>query len=371
MILLNQLSGSDKIYALLRLISVIGGICSVALNPIYSNEILLYYIFGVFSCYSILLMLSIIKRPDFAFSLYRISLVFDFIFIILLIKYTGGLASHFYFAFYILASLYTFNYGIKLGLTIASISTITFLAIGNKQFNDVYFGDIALEIAFLYIATLSIGFFSNENKLQASEKIKLYEDMKSMYYNIIQGFVAAIDAKDTYTRGHSEQVTIYSKAIAEKLNLTKSEIDLISNAALLHDIGKIGIDEAILRKPAKLNSKEFNKIKSHPSIGAQILSEVKSLKDIIPIIYHHHERYDGNGYIEGLREGQVPIGARIIAVADAFEAMTSDRPYRRALSIDEAIAELRTCSGTQFDPKIVEVFVNILKQKGNMLKLVI
>ena len=130
--------------------------------------------------------------------------------------------------------------------------------------------------------------------------------------------------------------------------------------ALLHDAGKIGIKEHILNKPAALSQSEFQEMQRHPVIGAEIIKNVKMLKDGDSIILHHHERFDGGGYPQGIKEGAIPEGARIIGVADAFDAMTSDRPYRRALTSDEAVGEMHRCSGSQFDPRIVEAFIKVL-----------
>jgi HD-GYP domain-containing protein (c-di-GMP phosphodiesterase class II) len=142
----------------------------------------------------------------------------------------------------------------------------------------------------------------------------------------------------------------------------------MESAALLHDIGKIGIPENILKKPGRLTSKEQNVVKLHPYVGVQILEPIDILEPIISIIYYHHERFDGKGYLEGLKGEQIPLGARVLAVADAFDAMTSDRPYRRALTVAEAIEELRRCSGSQFDPSIVKAFLKVVEKVALPLK---
>ena len=143
------------------------------------------------------------------------------------------------------------------------------------------------------------------------------------------------------------------------MKLPKKEVDIIRHASLLHDVGKIGISEQILRKPGKLNDEEFEAIKSHPNIGAGILSSIEFLKDVCEIIKHHHERYDGRGYPDGLKGEEIPLGARIVTVADSFDAITSKRPYRKPLTLDEATAEVIRCSGNQFDPEVVKAFVSL------------
>ena len=178
----------------------------------------------------------------------------------------------------------------------------------------------------------------------------------------IKALATALDARDHYTHGHSQEVTDYAVAIATDLMLPKEEIERIRDAGLLHDIGKIGISDAVLLKPGRLTDEEFMVIRQHPEIGKKILAPVRSLQDKIPLIYHHHERYDGGGYPEGLKGDEIPLGARILAVADAYQAMTSDRPYRKALPQEVAINELEKGKDKQFEAKMVDVFVSILKK---------
>lgn len=196
----------------------------------------------------------------------------------------------------------------------------------------------------------------------AIENAKLYENLKELFLNTVKSLAAAIETKDIYTRGHSERVTHYSLIIAKKLGIKADEFENLRLAALLHDIGKIGIDESILRKPAKLSLPEFEEIKKHPIYAANILESIPQLKAIIPIIKHHHERYDGNGYPSALKGKDIPYFSRIIAIADTFDAMSSNRPYRQALPIDICLQEIINCSGTQFDPEIAVIAHNALKE---------
>ncbi len=193
----------------------------------------------------------------------------------------------------------------------------------------------------------------------AIENAKLYHNLLNVYLETIRSLAAAIDAKDSYTHGHSRRVTDLSVGLALEMKLPKKEVDIIRHASLLHDVGKIGISEQILRKPGKLNDEEFEAIKSHPNIGAGILSSIEFLKDVCEIIKHHHERYDGRGYPDGLKGEEIPLGARIVTVADSFDAITSKRPYRKPLTLDEATAEVIRCSGNQFDPEVVKAFVSL------------
>lgn len=179
------------------------------------------------------------------------------------------------------------------------------------------------------------------------------------HLNAIRALARIVDENDSYTKGHCEKVMRYSLVICRRLKMPKHSIDSIKTASLLHDIGKIGIDAGILNKKEKLTKEDWDKIKTHPEMGSKIVSQIGFLNGISIIIRHHHERYDGGGYPDSERKGSaIPLGARILAVADAFDAMTSGRPYRQAMSQEEAIAELKRCSGSQFDPKIVDAFVS-------------
>ncbi|MGQ9638098.1 MAG: HD-GYP domain-containing protein [Thermodesulfobacteriota bacterium] len=167
----------------------------------------------------------------------------------------------------------------------------------------------------------------------------------------------AIEKRDPYTGGHTQRVTRYSLAVAKYLPLNPMELKLLKIASVLHDIGKIGIDDQILRKPCRLEPEEFDIIRNHTKMGAEILGHVKQLKDIVPGVKYHHEQMDGRGYPEGLKGEGIPMIARIVAVAETYDAITTDRPYRKALSKERAIYELKRCSGTQFDEKVVEAFL--------------
>ena len=203
----------------------------------------------------------------------------------------------------------------------------------------------------------------------AIENSRLLEELQELFVESITALANAIDARDPYTRGHSQRVTEYSLRIAKRMNLPGEEIEYIQYAALLHDIGKINIRDDILHKPGKLTDDEFEEMQKHPVYGVKIMEPVKRFKTILPYMYHHHEKYSGKGYPLHLAGEDIPLAARIISVADSFDAMTSDRPYRKGFSAEEAVVELKRCSGTQFDPAIVEVFLEVLAQeKGNWLQ---
>lgn len=197
----------------------------------------------------------------------------------------------------------------------------------------------------------------------AIENSKLYSELQKSFQETIQALVKALEAKDVYTRGHSERVTQFARYLAEDLAMSDSEVEKITQAALLHDIGKIGMRLEALHKPGKLTVEEIQMFRNHPLLGKQILESVTALKAIASYVYYHHERWDGTGYPEGKKGEDIPVGARILNIADSFTCMTENRPYRKALSIYEAAEELINCSGTQFDPLFVEVFIKGLKKR--------
>ncbi len=198
-----------------------------------------------------------------------------------------------------------------------------------------------------------------------TRQLDLYDrNMRELFLATIKSLAAAIDAKDPYTRGHSERVAFYSVAIARELGLDERSLERVQIAALLHDVGKIGIEDAVLRKPERLTEAEYAIIKRHPIMGANIMAPIRQLKDIIPGMRHHHEALDGTGYPDGLAGGEIPLLARVIAVADTFDAMTSDRLYQKAKDDDFVIQTLTRLSGTRYDPKAVQAFIKAHPKLG-------
>ncbi len=192
------------------------------------------------------------------------------------------------------------------------------------------------------------------------ENAQLLKDTQEVLFSSIEALASAIDAKDPYTHGHSRRVTQYALKIGNFLNLDDEQLEVLRTAGLLHDVGKIGIREDIIAKPSGLTEEEYEQIKNHPSVGANILKPVKKLKEAAKGVIDHHERYDGTGYPRGLAGKKISLSGRILAVADAFDAMTSDRPYRKALDRKQAINELNACSGTQFDSEVVNAFLKVI-----------
>ena len=195
-----------------------------------------------------------------------------------------------------------------------------------------------------------------------------YDKLEKAYLESIETLRYTVEAKDTYTRGHSDRVSAYSVLLGEKLGLSEKELNDLKIGGLFHDIGKIGVPDSILLKDSKLTDDEYSEIKNHPAIGAHILSNATIFSDIIPIVKHHHERFDGFGYPGKLKGEEIPYLARITAVADAFDAMTSKRTYRNSLSLDVVKAELEKCKGTQFDPECANAFLDILNNNYDKIQ---
>ena len=196
----------------------------------------------------------------------------------------------------------------------------------------------------------------------AIENARLYEELKRTFFETSQALAEAIEMRDPYTGGHTQRVMNYSIAIAEEMGLSKEEIEKIKISAILHDIGKIGIEDSILRKPSALNDEELKKMMEHPQIGEEIVKKVSSLRDIALIIRAHQERFDGKGYPDGLKDGEIPLAARIIAVADTFDAMVTDRPYRKGMPVSAALEELKKKRGIQFDPDVIDAFLKAFEK---------
>ncbi len=196
----------------------------------------------------------------------------------------------------------------------------------------------------------------------------LIKDLKELFSGTIKAIIEALDAKDSFTLGRSRRVTFYALKMASKLDISNSEKSKIELAGLLHDIGMIGVAEDILNKSQKLTQEEYEQIKRHVHHSVKILEDIKQLYEVIEIIKYHHEHFDGNGYPYGLKGESIPIGSRIIAVADAYDSMVSNRAYRQGLSSDEALQRIEEKSGTQFDPYVVQLFKEVLPEAAREVK---
>ena len=193
-----------------------------------------------------------------------------------------------------------------------------------------------------------------------------HQELRTAYIQTIRALAEAIDAKDAYTRGHSERVAVYASRLAREMDLPKETIERVYFSGLLHDVGKIGVPDAIITKPDRLTEEEYLEMQKHPEIGAKILEPVEFLRHVVPCVRHHHEWFDGcnRGYPDRLQGDEIPLPSRLILVCDTVEAMTSDRPYRKALPLDVVVRELHKYSGSQFDPECVNAFLQLLEREG-------
>ena len=258
-----------------------------------------------------------------------------------------------------------------LGVTLASLRTNTpFARVWALSISNVFIGLVALvplgwlmaEIAvkvglwaaFLFMVPLYLARYS----------FTKYAETRELFFGTVSALSQAIDAKDGFTRGHADRVSRIAGAIARDMGLPEKQIEQIELAGLLHDIGKIGVEDKILMKPMRLEPDEQELMRRHPIYGASILEPSAALRPLVPLVLHHHENFDGSGYPEGLKGEDIPIGARIIIVADAYEAMTSDRIYRKAIGHDRAMDQLNKYKGIQFDPRIVRAIEQLLAKAG-------
>ena len=194
----------------------------------------------------------------------------------------------------------------------------------------------------------------------------MYMDMRNQYTSTIKALTKAIDAKDHYTHGHSERVARFAVLIGQEMHLPEDFLEKLEYLALMHDIGKIGIPEQILNKPSRLSDDEFNLVREHAAVGAEIIENIKYIGEHADIVRHHHERVDGKGYPDGLTGEKISLGAKIVCVADAFDAMTTERVYRRPMTKEEAARELVRCANTQFCEEVVNAFIRVLRRRGEI-----
>ncbi|MBA3074739.1 MAG: HD domain-containing protein [Anaerolineae bacterium] len=215
---------------------------------------------------------------------------------------------------------------------------------------------------FFLASAFIVGVLSKQREAALKAHAEMNGQLNQTYNETLRSLVKALDTRDSETGGHSERVTLIALSIAQQLNLDEKQIQQIHWGALLHDVGKIGIPDYILRKPGKLTDEEWEIMRSHPQTGYEMLKGIPFLAPALDVVLHHHERYDGAGYPSGLTGMAIPLSARIFAIADSFDAMTNDRPYRKAFTRDEAIAEINRCINKQFDPIVVDAFLFSEKQ---------
>lgn len=210
--------------------------------------------------------------------------------------------------------------------------------------------------------------YAADLQMELEEKEELMAEQQKMYLNLVNSSAKAIEVKDLYTRGHSDRVANLTEKVAQKMNLPEKTVQNARIAAALHDIGKIGLQDAILQKPSTLTKEEFDVVKQHPVNGAEIILPLQLGDEVVDGVKYHHEKYNGKGYPEGKKGSEIGIVPKIISIADAFDAMTSSRSYRKALSIEIALMEIRRCSGSQFDPQVVEAFYEVILEENPYLQ---
>lgn len=281
--------------------------------------------------------------------------------------YTGGKIGHFSIlpSIVIVAVYIIFNTSL-LSAMISILSSQDIATVLKYNFagllpSSLAVGSIGIIIAIAHISRGEFGvvlFFGP--LLLARYSFKLYLDMRNTYIETIEAFTKSMEAKDPYTSGHASRVKDYAVRLAKAMKLSLRQIDNVEKSAILHDIGKIGIDDCILRKNAVLSKEEYEEIKKHPQIGADIIKSVSFLKEVSEIVRCHHERYDGTGYPRGLAGDEIPLESYILSVADVYDAMTSKRPYRNSLDEHTALEQIRLGAGTQFHPDVAKAFLDIM-----------
>src|SRR6266849_5802057 len=260
--------------------------------------------------------------------------------------------------------------GIELIIPMAVRGELTGLVLlGGKASGEPFTAD-DLEVIKSMVRHIGVGIHTHrllgEVKQQAVENRRLYEDLRAIYRDTVRAFAAAIDIKDKYTQGHSERVGRYSEIIAREMGWGEQEVEGIQIAGYRHDIGKLVVDRDIINAPYHINAKQSSELNRHPNAGYEILSPINHPYADIPLMAkYHHERLDGRGYPDGLTDEQIPLGAKIVSLADSFDAMTTDRPYRRRRSFEDVVMDLRQNTGTQFDRKVVVAFARALLKEVN------
>ncbi len=231
------------------------------------------------------------------------------------------------------------------------------------------FGIGGLLLTFLPVGATGYAFrlYADNIRQYVTELETANQDLDKVNRDLLKTLGSIIDADDKYTYGHSNQVTAYAQAIGQRMGLPQDQLEILTRGGLVHDLGKVGVPDTIVSKPDRLTDEEFALMKRHTVIGAEIVSQMQGLQELTPLVRHHHERWDGRGYPDGLKGEEIPLLARVLCVADSVEAMLSDRPYRAALSLEEVVAEVNRCAGVQFDPEIAAYFVALAKEEGEQI----
>lgn len=317
-------------------------------------------------CMTSLAVLFLHRRPNRAFS-YATTAV-DMLVATMITYLSGGYSSPFAITFFLVITVSALRFGVLGSVLCAGLVGILYLTAGAVAPLQAghYLATIAddrlviLQRLFLFVVVAVLGSVAARAISQHRELVARRDIEAKLMTEVNMALANAIEAKDSYTRGHSERLAKIASACAERMGLSKEEVGAVRLGAILHDVGKIGIPDRILRQSMALTEDEMAWMRRHPQIGADIIGPVEGLHHIAPLIRHHHEKWDGTGYPEGLKGEQIPIGSRIISVADAFEAMVADRIYRPSLGLTKALDEIRRGRGSHFDPRVVDTFLDMV-----------
>jgi len=317
-------------------------------------------------CLTTLLLLFLHQRPGKAFS-YTTTGV-DMLVATMITYASGGYQSPFAVLFFLVITVSALRFGAGGSVLCALLVAVLYLTAGAVAplQNGTYLATVSderiiiLQRLFLFVVVAVVGSVMAQ-AVSAHQELVTRRDVEAKLMTEVNMALAnAIEAKDSYTRGHSERLAKLAGATAERMGLSRDEAAAVRLGAILHDVGKIGIPDRILRQSMALTEDEMAWMRRHPQIGADIIGPVEGLHHVAPLIRHHHEKFDGTGYPKGLRGEEIPLGSRIISVADAFEAMVADRIYRPSLGLNKALEEIKTGRGSHFDPRVVDAFLDLI-----------
>jgi len=361
--------GNERLTGLFRWTLLIFAVIlnNLAPQPAYDqsrvNTILILW--GVV-CFSSVLLLFLHHNPGRAFS-YTTTAV-DMLVATMITYVTGGYTSPFSVLFFLVITVSALRFGVVGSVLCAVVVALLYITAGavaplqeGTYLATVSFDRVViLQRLFLFVVVAVLGSVMARALSSHRELVTRRDVEAKLMTEVNMALANAIEAKDSYTRGHSERLAKLAGACAERMSLSRDEVGAVRLGAILHDVGKIGIPDRILRQSMSLTEDEMAWMRRHPQIGADIIGPVEGLHHVSPLIRHHHEKWDGTGYPNGLKGGAIPLGSRIIAVADAFEAMVADRIYRPSLGLEKALEELRTGRGSHFDPQVVDTFLDMI-----------